>query len=100
VRFGDAPVPVGRPELAVDDEFLGWEARPSQRKYGDGRTARRAHGAAAAGRPIALAELVRGQVEGRTSRDQITYSERGNLQGAQLFALAGKVEPGISRLPI
>ena len=91
LRFGDAPAPVGRPELAVDDEFLGWEARPSQPKYGDGRSERRAHGAAVAGRRIALADLVHGRVDGRTAQDQITYSERGNLQGAQFFALAGKV---------
>jgi len=30
-------------------------------------------------------------VKGRTSADEITYSERGNLQGAQFFAVAGKV---------
>ena len=27
---------------------------------------------------------------GRTSRDQITYSERGNLQGNQFHAVAGR----------
>jgi len=40
---------------------------------------------------ISLADLVEGKVKGRTSRDQITYSERGNLQGAQFFAVAGRV---------
>ena len=30
-------------------------------------------------------------MKGRTSRDEITYSERGNLQGAQFYAVAGKV---------
>ena len=28
---------------------------------------------------------------GRTSPRQITFSERGNIQGAQFFAVAGKV---------
>jgi len=28
---------------------------------------------------------------GRQSDKQITYSERGNIQGAQFFAVAGKV---------
>ena len=37
LRFGDAPAPVGRPELAIDDQFLGWEARPDSHKRGDGR---------------------------------------------------------------
>jgi hypothetical protein len=29
--------------------------------------------------------------EGRTSREQITWSERGNLQGAQFYAVAGRI---------
>jgi alanine dehydrogenase len=91
LRFGDAPAPVGRPEFGVEDEFLGWEARPDVHKHGDGRRARRAHGAAVAGRRVSLADLVEGRVRGRTSGDEITYSERGNLQGAQFFAVAGKV---------
>ena len=32
-----------------------------------------------------------GKVKGRTSADQITWSERGNLQGAQFYAVAGRV---------
>jgi hypothetical protein len=46
LRFGDSPPPVGRPELAIDDEFIGWEARNSWRKHGDGRRGRRARGVA------------------------------------------------------
>jgi alanine dehydrogenase len=91
LRFGDAPAPVGRPELGIEDEFLGWEAQPDVHKHGDGRRPRRAHGAAAAGRRVSLADLVEGRVKGRTGGDEITYSERGNLQGAQFFAVAGKV---------
>jgi Ornithine cyclodeaminase/mu-crystallin family len=37
LRFGDAPPPVGHPDLAIDDQFLGWEARPGLHKRGDGR---------------------------------------------------------------
>ncbi len=33
----------------------------------------------------------RARCKGRTVADQITYSERGNLQGAQFYAVAGKV---------
>ncbi|HWF94384.1 MAG TPA: hypothetical protein VG291_05440 [Xanthobacteraceae bacterium] len=91
LRFGDAPAPIGRPEFGVEDEFLGWEAQPDVRKHGDGRRARRALGAAVAGRRVSLADLAEGRVKGRTSADEITYSERGNLQGAQFFAVAGKV---------
>src|SRR5260370_31743763 len=79
LRFGDAPAPVGRPELGVEDEFLAWEARPDQHKHGDGRRARRAHGAAVAARRGSLADLPEGSVNGRSCGDEVTYSERGNL---------------------
>ena len=34
---------------------------------------------------------MQGKATGRSSDAQITYSERGNLQGAQFYAVAGKV---------
>ena len=91
LRFGDAPAPVGKPELGIDDEFLGWEARPDQPKFGDGRRGTRVHGNALPDKRVTLADLVMGVSKGRTSREQITYSERGNLQGAQFYAVCGKV---------
>ena len=91
LRFGDTPAPVGHPELATDAEHIGYEARPQQAKYGDGRRGRRKHGNSLPDRRVTLADLVSGKVNGRTSLDQITYSERGNLQGAQFHAVAGKV---------
>lgn len=92
LRFGDAPAPASRPDLKLDDEHIGWEARPSHVKHGDGRAGRRrAHGVLLPEKRIALADLVAGKAVGRTSPDQITYSERGNLQGAQFFAVAGRV---------
>ncbi len=91
LRFGDTPAPVGHPELATDAEHIGYEARPQQGKYGDGRRIRRKHGNSLPDRRITLADLAAGKVKGRTSPDQITYSERGNLQGSQFFAVAGKV---------
>jgi len=91
LRFGDAPGPVGKPELQVDDEHLGYEARPEQAKYGDGRRSRARHGNMLPDKRVTLADLVSGKVLGRTNSDQITYSERGNLQGAQFFAIAGKI---------
>jgi alanine dehydrogenase len=91
LRFGDAPAPVGKPELGIDDEFLGWEARPDKPKFGDGRRGRRRHGNALPDKRVTLADLVMGKANGRTAREQITYSERGNLQGAQFFAVAGRI---------
>src|SRR5690242_14100290 len=59
LRFGDAPGPVGKPELAVDDEHLGYEARPEQPKYGDGRRGRTRHGNMLPDKRVTLADLDR-----------------------------------------
>lgn len=92
LRFGDVPPPASRPELRLDDEHISWEARSDRPKHGDGRSERkRGHGVLLRDRRVTLADLTSGRVKGRTSRDQITYSERGNLQGAQFFAVAGVV---------
>ncbi|HET7731398.1 MAG TPA: hypothetical protein VFK48_15320 [Usitatibacter sp.] len=91
LRFGSAPGPWGRPELAIDDEYLTWAARPERSA---GRKAKkgghRGHGVLLADRMVTLAQLMAGK-PGRTSPLQVTYSERGNLQGAQFHAVAGKV---------
>jgi alanine dehydrogenase len=91
LRFGDTPAPIGRPDSAIDDESLGWEARPDVPKFGDGRSDRRKHGNALPKKRVTLADLVTGKANGRSSHDQITYSERGNIQGLQFFSVAGKV---------
>jgi alanine dehydrogenase len=91
LRFGDAPAPVGRPEFGVDDEYIGWEARPASRKHGDGRSRGRARGIALPEQRVTLGDIVSGKAAGRTSDDEITWSERGNMQGAQFYAVAGRV---------
>jgi alanine dehydrogenase len=55
------------------------------------RAGKRGHGVIAEDRAVFLEELLSGTKKGRTSAKQITYSERGNIQGAQFFAVAGKV---------
>jgi ornithine cyclodeaminase/alanine dehydrogenase-like protein (mu-crystallin family) len=50
---------------------------------------------------IYLKDILQGK-RGRTSSGEITYSERGNLQGAQFHAVAGRVyelarERGVGR---
>jgi ornithine cyclodeaminase/alanine dehydrogenase-like protein (mu-crystallin family) len=90
LRFGDAPAPVGMPDLVFDDEFIGWEARPGSPKYADGRGGdKRAYGNSLPDKRITLAQIWDGK--GRTSPGQITWSQRGNLQGAQFYAVGGKV---------
>ena len=55
------------------------------------RRSRRKHGNSLPDRRVTLADLIQRRSKGRTSPNQITYSERGNLQGAQFYAVAGKV---------
>ena len=40
---------------------------------------------------VHFAEVASGRAAGRTSREQVTYSERGNIQGAQFHAVAAVV---------
>lgn len=91
LRFGDTPAPVGRPDLAIADEHIAWEARPDAPKHGDGRKSGRILGVALPEKRVTLADVMSGKAKGRTSDDQITYSERGNLQGAQFYVVAGRV---------
>jgi ornithine cyclodeaminase/alanine dehydrogenase-like protein (mu-crystallin family) len=92
LRFGDAPSPVGMADVVLDDEFIGWEARPGSPKYADGRAGnKRAYRVSLPEKRITLAQLLNGTAKGRTSADQITWSERGNLQGAQFYSVGGKV---------
>ena len=85
LRFGSTPAPWGRAE-ALDDEYLVWAAKPAR----ESRT-KKSHGVALPEKMVSLADLFSGRHPGRTSSDQITWSERGNLQGAQFYAVAAKV---------
>jgi hypothetical protein len=92
LRFGDAPSPVGMPDLLLDDEFIGWEARPGSPKFADGRDSKnRAYRVSLPDKRITLAQLLSGEAQGRTSADQITWSQRGNLQGVQFYSVGGRV---------
>lgn len=87
LRLGDSPAPRGLPEFGLKDERLTYAVRSGN---GEG-PAERAHGTQVEGRTVRLADLVSCAVKGRTSAEQITFSERGNIQGAQFHAVAGKV---------
>ena len=88
LRLGTAPAPVGRPELATSDEYLGYVARPRDPRWETNRMDRRAPHVTGKGEDVGFADVIEGNVRGRISRNQITYSERGNIQGAQFFAVA------------
>ena len=92
LRFGNATTPWGA-DPGIDDEYFTYAARPDietgfKRKTKGGR----GNGAAfAPERTITFADIVAGNGRGRASDDQISYSERGNLQGNQFWALAGRI---------
>ena len=89
LRLGTAPAPVGRPELGTADEYLGYMAQPDAEFWTHRRLGKRAPTITGLGNDIMLADILHGKTPGRTSDKQITYSERGNIQGAQFFAVAG-----------
>jgi len=88
LRFGSTPPPAGSTH-AFDEEYLTWAARPSATLAS--RKKARGHGVILPERMVTLAELLEGRKAGRTSDAQVSYSERGNLQGAQFYAVAGRV---------
>jgi ornithine cyclodeaminase/alanine dehydrogenase-like protein (mu-crystallin family) len=89
-RFGSAPAPVGLPHLKLDNEFLVYAAQPGS-DAGHKARGKRHHSEPLPDRLVTFEDILGGTNRGRTSRDQITYSERGNLQGNQFWAVAGKV---------
>lgn len=95
LRFGSSPPPTAREELQLDDEYLAWSARP-ERIQGRGR--KRGHGRALPGKTVSLHDVLSGAQPGRRSPSDITWSERGNLQGVQFFALAAHVYEAARRM--
>jgi ornithine cyclodeaminase/alanine dehydrogenase-like protein (mu-crystallin family) len=91
LRLGNAPAPWGLPQLDLPDEYITYAAVPDENAaFQMKQVGKRGHGAVAGDRAVLLADLLSGKKKGRTSKKQITYSERGNIQGAQFFAVAGK----------
>jgi ornithine cyclodeaminase/alanine dehydrogenase-like protein (mu-crystallin family) len=91
LRFGNAPAPLGLPELGLADEYLTWAARPDADSRTRKRAGKRGHGVQLPDKVVYLADILEGRTPGRTSDEQVTFAERGNLQGAQFFAVAGRV---------
>jgi ornithine cyclodeaminase/alanine dehydrogenase-like protein (mu-crystallin family) len=92
LRLGNAPAPWGLPDFGLADEYITYAAKPKENSgFQMKRAGKRAHGVIAEERAVFLADILSGAKKGRIGDKQITYSERGNIQGAQFFAVAGKV---------
>ena len=94
LRLGTAPAPPTRPEWGVPDEYVGWHAQPDNpvfREHNMNKTEVRVSALNARSRKVSFEDLITGRAPGRTSDQEITFSERGNLQGNQFWAVAGKV---------
>ena len=93
MRFGNATTHWGASGEGADDEYYTYAARPDIDTGFKRKTpGKRGHGAMfAAERTMTYTDIVNGLAKGRTSPDQISYSERGNLQGNQFWPLAGRV---------
>lgn len=93
MRFGNATIPWGASEIGTQDEYFTYAARPDidmgfKRKPKD----KRGHGSLfPEEQTISFADVVNETGRGRNSDKQISYSERGNLQGNQFWALAGRI---------
>jgi hypothetical protein len=93
LRLGTAPAPITDPTWRPTDEYIAYAARPQdpvweQHRHGG---VRRPPEGPRAPRRVSFDDLVRSGKQARTSDAQITYSERGNIQGAQFYAVAGHV---------
>jgi alanine dehydrogenase len=101
LRLGNATALLGQTTEALDEFF-----RYITPKMGENFKQEHAHAKGAvrkvpAGKIIFLKQILQGE-KGRESSDQVTYSERGNIQGAQFFTLAAHVfekakEKGLGR---
>lgn len=91
LRFGTVPAPVNDPAWRPEDEFLAYVARPGDPVWAHHRhgRVRRPPAGRDAPRLAYLDDFIARGASVRATDSEITYSERGNIQGAQFFAVAG-----------
>jgi alanine dehydrogenase len=92
LRLGTAPAPLNDPGWRPTDEYLAYAALPDHPVWRAHRHARVQRPPEGTGGPgmVTYADVLGGGPV-RTDAAQITFSERGNVQGAQFFAVAGRV---------
>jgi ornithine cyclodeaminase/alanine dehydrogenase-like protein (mu-crystallin family) len=88
LRLGTAPAPVERPHLQTADEWIAYAAAPHHATWRNfDRKGLRGATALTASTDLTYADVVAGR-GGRTSDEQISFSERGKLQGLQFYSVA------------
>ena len=87
LRFGNTDSPVGWSDTSFDDEHLTWQARSGFTEKAMASKGR-AHGVVGDDRLVYLSQVLDAGRFERLPTD-VTYSERGNLQGNQFHAVAG-----------
>lgn len=94
LRFGNATAPWGLEDFGTADEYLTYAAEPvNGRGSPQHHSGRRGHGPLLPERMVTFADLLRGDgmASARGNDSQISYSERGNLQGQQFWSVAAHV---------
>jgi alanine dehydrogenase len=105
LRLGTAPAPVNDPTWRPTDEYLMYVARPDDEVWAQHTHGRGRRPPTTGPRVVTLEDVLAGAAV-RTDPSQVTFSERGNIQGAQFHAVAGLVyelarERGLGReLPL
>jgi ornithine cyclodeaminase/alanine dehydrogenase-like protein (mu-crystallin family) len=98
LRFGNAPAPAGMPEWATDHESAVYALPTDNPRFAGDDFYRSRYGRTQGerremipGRTVYLADVLSGKEKSRSDASQITFSERGNLNGAQFHAVASRV---------
>ncbi len=94
LRLGDAPAPLTNPQWATRDEYVAYVAcqdDPVWARHTHGREPPRPPNRSGKPRVVSLSDVLAGREVVRREDTDVTFSERGNVQGAQFHAVAGLV---------
>ena len=87
LRFGNASVPIERPDWDYREECISYAAGGVKAAHGGTRT----FANIAPKAQLLLSELLANPGRGRTKEQQITFSERGNIHGVEFAAVTGLI---------
>jgi alanine dehydrogenase len=90
LRLGSASAPASTPGWATDDEYVTYRARPDAQVWTHHHD-RGGHRPPKHARLVPLDAVLTGHDRARDDEEQVTFSERGNIQGAQFHAVAAVV---------